>query len=87
MQCHQDFEQGVGRYLAVSIDGPGELLHRVLDVAPQSFLYHVVHLLCVGLPMFLDLKHPKEIRKLLLLKRREEMKSERNGQHRPQVHR
>lgn len=65
MQFHQDFEQGVGRYLAVSIDGPGELLHGVLDVAPQSFLYHVVHLLCVGLPVILDLKHQKEMRKTL----------------------
>lgn len=56
VQQNQDFEQRVWWCLAVSIDGSGQLLHGLLDVAPQSFLYHAVYLLYVIYPVLLDLK-------------------------------
>ena len=50
-----DLEEGVGHGLAVSVDGPGEILQRPLHVQSQGLLHHVVHLLHVLHPVGEDL--------------------------------
>ena len=50
-----DLEERVGARLSVAVDGPGELLEGPLDVEAECLLHHAVHLLCVSMPMLLNL--------------------------------
>lgn len=54
-QGDEDFEQGTRGHL-VSTDSSAQLCHALLDVASQGFLHNLVHLLCIGLKVIVDLK-------------------------------